>query len=348
MPSHRSSYAGRTPYPFGPSLYQLCVQKVKVQPARRGGPSPRHQDRLRSLHPRTRRTFGALRTGSPRRVRHLDFHQGWDLGAPGRGRTPAGGPGAPACLNGDDDVEKILLGCWIEGRPGQADPEGFNSLVDYRSITPPPLWTPSGSPPAATPGPAPETDAPPRPGARNPLRDARPLDSPPEQDDPEPDVPERAPGPEPCLNAKPRWDAILRVLTWNNKPVGAYARLAPNQAMILSAFEEEGWPTRIDDPLPRGRLRQTLKDLQKKFKDAPITFRETGPARGSYGRSGKARPRTHPAGSAAHPRPGLPRRGSRQARDPVLIPHSSRAPTVDLPAGAGIIPLQRGDAASSA
>ena len=29
----------------------------------------------------------------------------------------------------------------------------------------------------------------------------------------------------------------------------------------------------MDDPLPPGRLRQTLKDLQKKFKDAPITFR---------------------------------------------------------------------------
>ena len=100
----------------------------------------------------------------------------------------------------------------------------------------------------------------------------------PRSNDPEPDVSELAPGPEapriePCLNAKPRWDADLRVLTWHNKPMGAYARPALNQEKILSAFEEEGWPTRIDDPLPPGRLRQTLKDLQKKFKDAPITFR---------------------------------------------------------------------------
>ena len=64
--------------------------------------------------------------------------------------------GAPKSLNRDDDVEEILAGRWIEGRPGPADPEGFNSLVDYRPIDPPPLWTPSGSPPAATPGPAPE------------------------------------------------------------------------------------------------------------------------------------------------------------------------------------------------
>ena len=128
-------------------------------------------------------------------------------------------------------------------------------------------------------------DAPPRPGARNPLRNVRLLNSPPEQDDPEPDVPERAPGPEspriePCLNAKPRWDAVFRVLTWNNKTVGAYDRLAPNQAMILSSFEEEGWPNRIDDPLKRGKLRQTLKDLQKKFKNAPITFRADGTGEG--------------------------------------------------------------------
>ena len=112
---------------------------------------------------------------------------------------------APACLNGDDDVEKILLGCWIEGRPGRPTREGFNSLVDYRSITPPPLWTPSGSPPVATPGPVPETDAPPRPDARNPLRDARPLDSPPEQDDFEPDVPERVLG----TRALPQCEAPL-------------------------------------------------------------------------------------------------------------------------------------------
>jgi hypothetical protein len=66
-------------------------------------------------------------------------------------------------------------------------------------------------------------DAPPRPGARNPLRDARPLDSPPEKDAPEPDVPERAPGPEsphidPGLNASPRHEigvrpAIIETLT---------------------------------------------------------------------------------------------------------------------------------------
>ena len=62
--------------------------------------------------------------------------------------------------------------------------------------------------------------------------------------------------------------------------MGAYAHLAPNQAMILSTFEEEGWPNRIDDPLTPGRLRQTLKDLQKKFKNAPITFRADGTGEG--------------------------------------------------------------------
>ena len=99
------------------------------------------------------------------------------------------------------------------------------------------------------------------------------------------DVPELAPGPEspriePCLNAKPRWDADLRVLTWNNKARGGLCPPVLNQEKIRLLFQEEGWPIRIDDPLPPGRLRQTLKDLQKKFKDAPITFRRDGTGKG--------------------------------------------------------------------
>jgi hypothetical protein len=72
----------------------------------------------------------------------------------------------------------------------------------------------------------------------------------------------------------------LRSLTWNGEPVASYTRSAPNQARILSAFEEEGWPARIDDPLAPGILRQTLKDLQEKFRDTPIAFFADGTGTG--------------------------------------------------------------------
>jgi hypothetical protein len=45
---------------------------------------------------------------------------------------------------------------------------------------------------------------------------------------------------------------------------------SPNQERILAAFEEEGWPPRIDDPLPphpeqepKRRLRDTIKSLNR-------------------------------------------------------------------------------------
>lgn len=213
--------------------------------------------------------------------------------------------GLPPRLNCGDDLKLALIGRWIEGRPGPPGPDGLNPLAEVRSTRQEAATVPISAP-----------NAPQRPVTH---RDARPLDSPLEQDDPEPDVPERAPGPEspriePCLNAslryeigvmKPRWDAVLRVLTWNNANVVAYARLAPNQAMILSAFEEEGWPTRIDDPLPRGQLRQTLKDLQKKFKDAPITFRADGTGEGILWTIGQSSP-THLSRRSCRPLPAHP------------------------------------------
>ena len=104
--------------------------------------------------------------------------------------------------------------------------------------------------------------------------------------------------------------------------MGAYARRAPNQAMILSAFEEEGWPTRIDDPLPRGRLRQTLKDLQKKFKNAPLTFRANG--------TGDQVKLAHaPIPQVVPPTPGPACLAEARVRH--AIPFSSRTPPALLP-----------------
>jgi hypothetical protein len=48
----------------------------------------------------------------------------------------------------------------------------------------------------------------------------------------------------------PRWDPVRRELWVGNQLVKRYRQPAPNQERILTAFEEEGWPEYIDDPLP--------------------------------------------------------------------------------------------------
>ncbi len=53
----------------------------------------------------------------------------------------------------------------------------------------------------------------------------------------------------------PHWDHQTRVLSVGSSVVKRYRMRAANQEAVLSAFEEEGWPRRIDDPLPpRGEL----------------------------------------------------------------------------------------------
>jgi hypothetical protein len=49
---------------------------------------------------------------------------------------------------------------------------------------------------------------------------------------------------------KPSWDSARRELSLNGTAVKRFRVRAPNQEVILSAFEEEGWPDHIDDPLP--------------------------------------------------------------------------------------------------
>ena len=58
---------------------------------------------------------------------------------------------------------------------------------------------------------------------------------------------------------------------------------AENQEQVLDAFQEEGWPSRIDDPLrrdakvcPKRRLHDTLKCLNRKQINEVIKFRGDG------------------------------------------------------------------------
>jgi hypothetical protein len=74
----------------------------------------------------------------------------------------------------------------------------------------------------------------------------------------------------------PRWDNKRRELRLARKVVKRFRVPAPNQEMILAAFQEEGWPNCIDDPLPpkgdldpKRRLHDTIKALNRKHRQKP-------------------------------------------------------------------------------
>ncbi len=94
----------------------------------------------------------------------------------------------------------------------------------------------------------------------------------------------------PDVTAKPsvpRWDAEQRVLSLDGRVVKSFKWYAKNQEIVLAVFEEEGWPVRIDDPLPpqpeqdsKRRLSDTIKCLNRKQQNSLIRFRSDGKGEG--------------------------------------------------------------------
>jgi hypothetical protein len=85
----------------------------------------------------------------------------------------------------------------------------------------------------------------------------------------------------------PRWDVQLRELRVGGALVKQFAQPAPKQESILAAFEEEGWPPHIDDPLPPGRgrdpkqsLHTTIQNLNRHQRRRLIRFSGDGNGRG--------------------------------------------------------------------
>jgi len=83
--------------------------------------------------------------------------------------------------------------------------------------------------------------------------------------------------------ALPRWDATTRTLRFGAYEIKRYRVPAPNQELVLAAFEEEGWPTHIDDPLPpteeidsKHRLHDTIIRLNRGHKHPLIRFHGNG------------------------------------------------------------------------
>lgn len=85
----------------------------------------------------------------------------------------------------------------------------------------------------------------------------------------------------------PTWDPERRELRVNAMTVKRFKWKASNQEPILAAFEEDGWPHRIDDPLPphseqdsKRRLSDTIKCLNRKQINRLIRFRGDGTGEG--------------------------------------------------------------------
>ena len=75
------------------------------------------------------------------------------------------------------------------------------------------------------------------------------------------------------------WDAQRRELRVGLHLVKRFRQQAADQLTILAAFQEEGWPPRIDDPLPQHdgqdaklRLHRTIANLNRAHKVAIIRF----------------------------------------------------------------------------
>ena len=49
---------------------------------------------------------------------------------------------------------------------------------------------------------------------------------------------------------RPSWDGERQELRFGDQLIKRFKWPAANQQTILAAFEEDGWPARIDDPLP--------------------------------------------------------------------------------------------------
>jgi hypothetical protein len=81
----------------------------------------------------------------------------------------------------------------------------------------------------------------------------------------------------------PRWDTDRQELWFHGLLVKRFRLPSLNQVTILAAFEEEGWPARIDDPLPpkpaqdsRRRLHDTVRNLNRSQRNHLLRFSGDG------------------------------------------------------------------------
>ena len=85
----------------------------------------------------------------------------------------------------------------------------------------------------------------------------------------------------------PRWCPDRQELRFCERLVKVFRLPSPNQETVLAAFEEEGWPCRIDDPLPpvpdldpKRRLHDTIKSLNRNQRSPLVRFLGDGTGQG--------------------------------------------------------------------
>lgn len=86
---------------------------------------------------------------------------------------------------------------------------------------------------------------------------------------------------------RPKWDRDRHQLWVGDRLVKCFKLPSPNQETVLTTFEEDGWPPRIDDPLPpageidpKRRLQDTIKSLNRCQKAGRIRFSGDGTGEG--------------------------------------------------------------------
>jgi hypothetical protein len=81
----------------------------------------------------------------------------------------------------------------------------------------------------------------------------------------------------------PEWDPARRELRYWGQVIKRYRVPAQNQELVLTAFQESGWPECIDDPLPpvpdqdsKERLQATIKSLNRNQLSRAVKFHGNG------------------------------------------------------------------------
>ena len=80
-------------------------------------------------------------------------------------------------------------------------------------------------------------------------------------------------------DVQPVWDHARQELRVGGVIVKQFKAPAPNQEAVLAAFQEEGWPARVDDPIPpqlnqdpKRRLHDTINALNRNQRTRLIRF----------------------------------------------------------------------------
>ena len=89
------------------------------------------------------------------------------------------------------------------------------------------------------------------------------------------------------LHPAPHWDRQRQELRLGEFLVKRFKVPAPNQELVLATFQEEGWPPRIDDPIPphpdldpKRRLHDTINALNRCQLNILIRFQGDGSGQG--------------------------------------------------------------------